>query len=285
LSRFIKAEGAPGNNMNKYAVSFKISFVDSLTYKFNFFLTVLFALFPILIQLFIWNNVFAGGSALSNGADTVFGYSFNQIIYYAILANFINAVVTTNVHYQIGAQIKNGELNSFLIKPVNYVGFRLAGSFGAKILEIGILGLLLTAVILLGSLVFNLGIPSFSVIIFAILIFLAILLNFFLFLSISFLTFWITECTSFFMTFSIIITVLSGAVFPIDIFGEKFISISRVLPFQYMVYMPLNYVIGKIAREELLTAVTIQAAWVGGLFLVSLLLWKKGIKRYIAVGG
>jgi ABC-2 type transport system permease protein len=273
--------------MRKYTVSFKISFIDSLTYKFNFFLTVLFALFPILIQIFIWNNVFAQGSALSNGSgsDTVFGYNFNQIIYYAILANFINAVVTTNVHYQIGAQIKNGELSSFLIKPVNYIGFRLAGSFGGKVFEIGILGLLLAAVMLLGSFIFDLGIPSFSIIVFAILIFLSLLLNFFLFLSISLLTFWITECTSFFMTFSIIITVLSGAVFPIDIFGEKFLLISRLLPFQYMVYMPLNYVIGKLAQEELLAAVMIQAAWIAGLFLISFLLWKNGIKRYIAVGG
>jgi ABC-2 type transport system permease protein len=266
--------------MKQYAVSFRISFIDSLTYKLNFFLTILFAIFPIIIQLFIWSNVFSG-----SGTNPVFGYSFNQMVYYAVLANFINAVVTTNVHYLIGAQIKNGELNTFIVKPVNYIGFRLAGSFGGKILEIGILGILLTAIMLLGPLLFDLDPPSFSPLLLVLFLVLALLLNFFLFLSISLFTFWITDCTSLFMTISIIITVLSGAIFPIDIFGEGFVRISRLLPFQYMVYTPLNYVVGKLGSGEVLEALLAQAAWACALFLVSLLLWKRGLRRYIAVGG
>ena len=115
--------------MKQYAVSFKISFIDSLTYKFNFLLTILFAIFPIIIQLFIWNNVYS-----DSRSEPLFGYNFSQMVYYAILCNFINAVVTTNVHYLIGNQIKNGDINAFIVKPVNYIGFRLAGSFGGKIL-------------------------------------------------------------------------------------------------------------------------------------------------------
>jgi ABC-2 type transport system permease protein len=266
--------------MKQYLVSFKVSFIDSLTYKFNFVLTILFAFFPIIIQLFIWNNVFSGAAS-----GVMFGYTFSQMIYYAVLCNFINTVATTNAHYKIGGEIKNGELNTFIVKPVNYIGFRLADSFGGKALETGILGLLLAAILTVVPLAFGLELPGFSIPVFALFLLLAILLNFFLFLSISLLTFWITDAGSMFGTISIVITVLSGGVFPIDIFGETFVNISRVLPFQYMVYTPLNYALGKLTGSGAAISLGIQALWAGLLCLVCIALWNRGVKRYTAVGG
>jgi ABC-2 type transport system permease protein len=263
-----------------YLVSFKINLIDSLNYKFNFVLTIFFALFPIVIQLFIWNNVYSG----AEGGE-VFGYSFDQMVYYAILSNFINAVISTNAHYKIGGQIKSGELNGFLVKPANYIGFSLAGAYGGKVLETGILGLLLTGFFLFGGPLFGLYVRPFSPFLFILLLILAAALNFFLYLCISLLTFWITDCTSLFGTITIVITVISGAVFPLDIFGEFFITLSRVLPFQYMVYVPLNYAVGKLPGSELPEALAIQCGWIAVLFILSVLLWRRGIRRYSAVGG
>lgn len=98
----------------------------SMEYRFHFFLGLLGATFPILVQYFIWTAVYR-----HSGQDALFSYSYGQIILYTILAGLVSKLIATQFEHQIADDIKNGGLNKYLIKPISYFGYRLV-SFSAR---------------------------------------------------------------------------------------------------------------------------------------------------------
>lgn len=265
--------------MGKYWISLKMGFMNSLEYRVDFLFTLLTAFFPIVIQLFMWINVFARGEAL------VFGYTFNQLICYAILSNFVASLIHTNVYTSVSDDIKRGNLNAYLTKPVNYIAFRSFDVFGGKITEFLLVGLLGAGAIWFLMTSANLGVAPISLVLFVISLALSFLLNYFIYLCFSFLAFWITENRMLFGAFRVTISVIGGSVFPLDIFGDWFTQLSKALPFQNLVYVPLNIIMGKLEPQQAGSALVVQAAWFLAFALLAGLLWKRGIKRYMGVGG
>ncbi len=265
--------------LRKYQCAAKTGFLSSLEYRLDYIFTILTAIFPIFIQVFIWTNVYTEKN------NAVFGYSFEQMICYAVLCNFVNHLISSNVHSLVNEDIKSGALNAYLLKPVNYIGYRAAGAFGGKITEFCIVSVLGTLSI--GFLYFfsKIGISGLHILLFLASILLAFILHFFIFLCFSFAAFWITDTANLFRTFQVVVMVISGSVFPLDIFGELFMKISRLLPFQNLVYVPLNIIMGKLPLWESLQSLLIQIIWAFLFFVLAQIMWKRGSRRYMGIGG
>ena len=75
----------------------------------------------------LWNYLYGNGDA---GAMT--GYSYTEIIVYTLLAGLVSKLVITGFEYQINEDIKDGGLNKYLIRPVNYCGYRFCSYLGGK---------------------------------------------------------------------------------------------------------------------------------------------------------
>lgn len=103
-----------------YTAVFSMGVQQSMEYRFHFFLGLLGAAFPILVQYFIWTAVYQ-----HSGESALFSYSYHQIILYTILAGLVSKLIATQFEHQIVDDIKNGGLNKYLIKPVSYFGYRL----------------------------------------------------------------------------------------------------------------------------------------------------------------
>ena len=55
------------------------------------------------------------------------GYDYGSMIYYYLLTILVSNLVTpTEDEWQIAADIREGQINSFLTKPVNYLGYRFS---------------------------------------------------------------------------------------------------------------------------------------------------------------
>lgn len=101
--------------MKLYRCVYQMGVETSLEYRANMVLTLLSTIFPIIIQTFLWNYLYGNGDA---GAMT--GYSYTEIIVYTLLAGLVSKLVITGFEYQINEDIKDGGLNKYLIRPVNY---------------------------------------------------------------------------------------------------------------------------------------------------------------------
>jgi ABC-2 type transport system permease protein len=114
---------------------------------------------------------------------------------------------------------------------------------------------------------------------------LAALFNFFLFFLVSISAFWITEAERFFYALSLVIMVGSGGVFPITVFGDTYAAVSRFLPFQYTSYFPISVMTGALSAPEVLSGMLMQLIWISVFAALVSVMWRIGLKKYVAVVG
>lgn len=267
--------------LTKWKAGFSIGFLRALEHRFDLFTGLFGAVFPIVVQLFLWTAIYN-----STGKSTeVYGYTFSQMIAYVIIAALVNKVVNTGVENVINEDIHTGGIAKYLIKPVNYIGFRFMQTTGQQIPSlISVLLLSLTTSVVLHFTIDFTTSPA-KMLLFVIALLFGVILNFFIFLLISMSAFWITEAGSFFMTVQVVIMVASGGVCPITVLGDTFVSVMEYLPFIYTTYFPIQIITGPSALSDIAFGLLIQICWITVLSLFSAFVWRKGIRHYVAVGG
>ena len=252
----------------------------SLEYRFDFFVGIISTLFPILIQVFLWNAIYG-----ETPQEALFGYNFAQMLAYVAIAGAVGKFVVTGVEEMVNDDIHTGGLSAFIVKPVGYIPFRFAQAIGRKFASTVTMLLFTAAAVLVLVITVEFEVRFYAACLFVPALLLALLLNFFVFFMISILAFYLTEVKRFFYALRIALMVLSGGVFPITVFGEAYISISRFLPFQYTSFFPVSVMTGSLPIEEVLTGMLVQSSWIAVLFFMSNVFWRIGSKRYIAAGG
>ena len=107
-------------NLAKYLSVFNIGLQNTFVYRWNYFLRALFGLIPLAGTVFLWRAIFEEPGGKGFG-----GYDYGSMIYYYLLTILVSNLVTpTEDDWQIAADIREGQINSFLTKPLNYLGYR-----------------------------------------------------------------------------------------------------------------------------------------------------------------
>ena len=105
----------------KYLTVFNLGIQNTFVYRWNYFLRAIFGLIPLVGTVFLWRAVFheSGGG--------MHGYDYGAMIYYYLLTILVSNLVTpTEDEWQIAADIREGQINSFLTKPMSYLGYRFS---------------------------------------------------------------------------------------------------------------------------------------------------------------
>ena len=108
-------------SLGKYLKVFDIGLQNTFVYRWNFFLRSLFSLVPLAGTVFIW------GALFKERQSNIGGYTYQSMIFYFVLTVLVDNLVTpTEDEWQIAADIRDGQINSFLTKPLDYLGYRIS---------------------------------------------------------------------------------------------------------------------------------------------------------------
>ncbi|MGB7606345.1 MAG: ABC-2 family transporter protein [Lutisporaceae bacterium] len=264
----------------KYYKSFTLSIQSAMEYRIDFFLNILSGISIIIVQSFLWTAIFE-----NTNQETIYSYTYAQMLSYTIMAGIVSKLVSAGFERQIAVDIKNGGLSKFLVQPISYVYYRIFVFLGRKFYQGGFILLACLLVFFFGNVFFKFGLNVQNILVVIIPMILSIVLNFFIYYCLSSITFWMTEVSVLYFGINVITAVLSGAYFPLDIFGNTFLKVLSCLPFKYTIYFPLNILVGKIESRGILLGIMIQMLWIIALSLLSKFIWKAGMKKYISVGG
>jgi ABC-2 type transport system permease protein len=259
---------------------FNLGVQSNLIYRWNFLLRVLVSFVPLLGSVFLWNAVFAGRQAFA-------GYTFTSMVAYFITLILVDTLTVPNEDdFQIAEDIREGRINTLLLKPIDYRLYRFHLFAAARIVHATFaLMPLAIAMIWLGQ--YYQGLPwlvNFPLALLATLG--AALIQFFFCFTLAMIAFWILDIGS--VTFIIysIEFLLGGHIFPLDAFPSWLQIICFHLPFAYETYFPAALLIGHIhGSSALLHGFLWQWAWIGFFYVLSGILWKRGLYQYTAVGG
>lgn len=268
------------STLDKYRHAFLIGLQSNLVYRWNFAVRGFFSLFHLMVVFILWGAAYAGTPLIG-------GYALNQTITYfvvLIVIQFFSGAF--NEDYQISEEIRNGLINQFLLKPINYFVYRFSIYLAARLVSGGLIliPLLVAFPILKDYLTFPtdgwrlaLGLPA---------VVMAGLIQFSIAYCFGMLTFWFLEIQGFVILSMAIESVLGGQMFPLDLLPERALNIAHYLPFYYQMYFPAAIFTGRINDPWFAAqGLGIQAGWVIGLLMLNTLLWRRGLRRHTAVGG
>ena len=265
--------------LNKYRHVFLVGIQSNLVYRMSFALRGFFSLFRLIVVFILWGAAFAGTA-------TIGGYNLNETLTYFIVLLALNFLISAfNEDYQISEDIRNGLINQFLLKPINYFVYRLSVFVAARVVSgsLVIIPLVVAMPLLYSHLAFPsegwrlaLGVPALAM---------AALIQFSIAYSFGLLTFWFLEIQGFVILSLAIESVLGGQLFPLDLLPPAIFQAVQYLPFYYQMYFPAAILTGRIDLTLASQGLALQAAWVVALLVFNQVLWMRGLRRHTAVGG
>jgi len=266
--------------MQKYWHVIKIGFANTLVYRVNFFFRGAFGLIPLLATIYLWRTVYHGQ------AGGVAGYSLAGMISYYLVVTIVDMLTAVaEDDWQIAADIKDGNISQFLLKPINYLCYRLCLFLSGRVIYTAV------AIVPVGLFIFfwrhDFVGPDggLALACFLLSTFLAGLLQFFMSYTMALLAFWLLEVsTVIFMLFAFEY-IAGGHLFPLNILPPTLAKALGYTPFPYQLYLPVGIYLGQVKGAALWQGLLIQAGWVVFFYVLARVVWSRGIRKYCAVGG
>lgn len=266
--------------MRQYITIFKLTWIERMAYRVNFFMEIISGIFASLILIFLWMAIYR-----SSGQQTIGGYSLSEMVTYLLGGGLINSfILSTAENPETSQNIQDGTLSTFLIKPLHPYVIWFVRDLGTKsfFFFLGLIGYLIVCLFFRKYII---GINSAEYLFLLILgLLLASFLHFLLFEALSLLSFWLENTYGLRFTMRVIMEVVGGAIIPLSFFPELLQEVFALLPFPFMIYLPMKIYLGKIALSEVWIEFLKEGGWIVALGILNLVIWRKGIRQYVAMG-
>jgi ABC-2 type transport system permease protein len=187
--------------------------------------------------------------------------------------------------WQIAADIKDGNISQFLLKPIDYLWYRFCLFLSGRLTYLAVAGLPLAIFILCFHEYFVLPADGLTLVLFLVSVALTALLQFFMSYTMAMLAFWVLEVSTFIFILFAFEYLASGHLFPLDILPPSLARVLDFTPFPYQLFFPVSIYMGKTSGVELARGLAIQFAWVIAAYALARFAWNRGIKKYAAAGG
>lgn len=268
--------------MRKYFHIISIGLQNNLQYRFNYLTRTLFSFIPLFAMLSLWRTVYAG----NGGAGDRGGFTQSQMIFYYLLVAVVDVLTAVNEDdWQIAADIREGRISQFLLKPVDYLWYRLSLFVSGRIAFVAMASLPLALFIFCFRQHVLPPAGDLALVVFLISLIFTALLQFFISYAMAMLAFWLLEISTFIFILFAFEYLASGHLFPLDLLPPAVTQVLYFTPFPYQLYFPIQVYLGKVAGADLWRGLAMQMAWVLAAYAFARFLWRRGVKKYSAFGG
>jgi ABC-2 type transport system permease protein len=271
------------HGVRKYFKILRISLVERLAYRADFFLTTFLRFLPLMTTFLLWEAIYTG-----SGKESIAGFSKDKMIAYLLLVQISRMFSSMpGLSTGIARDIRDGNLKKYLLQPIDMLWYLLSYRGAHKIAYIATTLLPHALLFFIFRHVFD-SFPDFvTMLAYIASLLLAFLIGFYFEACIGIAGFWFMEVTSLMYIINVLNYFVSGQMFPLELL-EDYPYVTRileVLPFQYMAYFPAMVFLEKKTGAEMWTGLAIELTWAIALMLLCRWLYGLGLKHYSAYGG
>jgi viologen exporter family transport system permease protein len=260
--------------LRAYPTLLRVGFAGAVAYRAEMLVWMLTMTMP-LVSLALW-------SAVARSAP-VGRFGQREFTTYYLATIVVRQLTGSWVVWELIQEIKTGTLASRLLKPIhpfiaysaeNLAAIPLRALFALPFAVVGLASggaHLLHGALSIGALLLSLlG---------------AWLITFFVMAMIGILSFFIESSSSIFEVWFACFMLLSGYLVPLELFPSWVKTLTYMLPFRYMLGLPVEILIGSAAPGELAKGLAVQWAYALSSMAAALALWRAGVRRFGAFGG
>ncbi|MBI5773869.1 MAG: ABC-2 family transporter protein [Verrucomicrobia bacterium] len=268
--------------MNKYLHVVNIGIQNTLVYRVNFLFRAAFGLVPLTATILLWRTIYEGKA----GGAEIAGYSLAQMISYYLVVTIVNSLTAVNEDdWQIAADIKDGHISQFLLKPVDFLAYRFCLFFAGRLIYTVVAFVPVALFILYQREYFVLPPSAGAFGWFLVSVVMTGALQFLISYTMALLAVWVLEVATFIFILFAFEYIAGGHLFPLNILPPAISAALDCTPFPYLLFFPVSIYLGQVTGEALGRGLAMQAFWLVAAYALARFVWSRGIKKYSAVGG
>ncbi len=262
--------------MRGYLAFLRGSMLVGVVYRLGFLFIILGNVVYMVVAYFLWRSIYSQ-------SQTIHGLTFDQAFLYVAIGSTMFILLKTYADWGMSHEIRDGTIAVYLTKPVDYQLYTLFTTIGfsATSLITTTVPTILLLVLFRINVSFGLGFLFFPVS-----LLLAFIISFNFDYAVGLTAFYTESIWGISMTKEIIISVLSGALLPLQFFPAALQQILLWLPFQTIYYTPLMMITKPDqGLEVFLPMIGVQLAWAAVTYVLSRLFYNQAVKVLRVAGG
>jgi ABC-2 type transport system permease protein len=260
-------------SFKKYLQVFKLSFEESVFYRANTFAFFLRQTLWFFAEILIWLAVFQQKSQLG-------GYDLATMITYFLLVYLISLFTGSSIDGWLSENIISGGLTRFFLIPVSVHWVVFFQDLGRKLSRF----LWVFVIWIIAFFIFNISVSGSNLALFLLSLFNSILLVFLFRFFIGLLAFWFISIRSLAWIIGQLESFLGGGSIPLSFLPLGVAKVAGFSPFGLSLSFPIRLFQNRIDGSEIYISFLLQYLWIVSFYFFIHFLWKKGVKKYEAVG-
>ena len=265
--------------MSLYVTLFRLSLQEAIQYRVESAIYFLYDVLPPIMMAFVWLTAYEGQAQVA-------GFSLSQMLVYTVGVMVLRTMLTAHIEWAIDHEVRQGILSTYLVKPFSVWGQWFVGELAWKLVRAALLTPVLIGILLwLGP---ELALPPLDagrLLLLLASLALGYVVCFTLKLCLGMITFWSTDINGLMTLYEVVAAVFGGILVPLALLPEPLHGVAMALPLRAIYDVPLTIFLGRLDGPALWWSLLSQAAWCVALALLARFLWRRGLRRYEAVGG
>ena len=261
----------------KYKRFFTNQIQATLAFKANFFAEVFMRSLGFLIMIFLWKAVYVQSGDIA-------GFTFKELLTYFLLVELFRHFLSVSTFEEIQEGVREGKISNELIKPLNTLYIYFSRNISKNLITmfffvLPVAGLILFTDIFVGPagwLNFVLAIAMVT---------LALFISMFIYTLFGAIAFWTVETGNIIWAFNFIVMFFAGKMIPVQFLPEVIQNVMQYTPFVALFNLPASIYLGKFTQTELILQFAVQIGWAVVLYMLLVIVWKKGLRKLELVGG
>lgn len=263
------------NLLPVYAIEARLAMQKQAQYRGAAFISILGFLVEPIVYLVVWRTV-----TLQTGA--IGGYGVAEFTAYYIVWTLVRVF---NLALAPGAWdwwVRSGRIANDLLHPVDPFHRNLASMAGVKVVWIALW--VPTAAFLVVVFRPALAPNLLQVVTFIVAAWAGYVIRFTILWALGLVSFWTTRAQALVEVVVALELLLSGRLVPMAVMPPWVQAVSAWLPFKWTFQFPIEVLIGQVSVAEIWTSLGAQALWIAVGVSAILLMWRRALRRFTAVG-
>lgn len=266
--------------MNSFLSIIRISFLSEAVYKLNRFFAILGSFIGMAVPLVVWIALYS-----SYNTGVVAGRTISDMVVYVLISRLCVSIIKSDFAENIEKKMKSGAIGHDFIRPqpprLIFIAQSLGNSLNSLIATL--IPFLILVVIFYKD--FSATFSPIHFIFFLMSIVLGFIISVLFEIMKGTLAFWFVNVWFFNWFLDLFYVFLSGAFVPLWFFPGWLQTVARLLPFQAAYFLPVEIYLGRQSLIGVLSSLFVQLIWIFILFFLQELMWRKGVKKIVVLGG
>ncbi|OQY08709.1 MAG: hypothetical protein B6I29_04990 [Marinitoga sp. 4572_148] len=245
-------------NFNYYFENFKIELKRYFLYTQEYIMMLIMNVTMVFIQYALFSNLFYAKKQVING------FTKENLLQYFIINFLISQLTFTEVHASIKNDYYNGKMVLIHSKPMNYILHYFSRAFSNVIGNTILMGI---PTILIMTFIFHFSLSIKLLLLLYIEIIIIYTMNFFIYYIIGIISFSNTYGLMVKHIYTMIYSIFSGFLIPLNFFPKWLQNTANILPFKYMAYEPIMLFIS-FNQKAFFKIIEIQIFWIVILYII-----------------